>query len=227
MNKSIWWMLLPVTVTLAVFGVFFVLYPERMLAEGTLLAAVLIAACSVGVLIYSPMLTNASAKAQDIPSRPGVASIVSGILVLVAFSGVVVAIGRYAKASMALDIVTVAGFVAMFIVLRAMNSGNAAAKGPVQSANIVWADRLEGIARGCGMPQLRPKLLKLAGETRLLTGDNGTAPVEMNQRISGLIDTIADMARQGDEQGAVFQLKRLRNLFSERESEILHLRSRG
>jgi len=222
-------MLLPVTVVMAVFGVFYVLYPERLVSDRAMLVSVLLAAFASGALVYSPMSGfGARSDKAGILGSIGIGTILSAVLFLLASSGVALAISGLEKGAMALSVVTFAGFVALFIVIRATAStiGGISSGRSGKSSNIVWADRLEGIARSCGMPKLKPRILKLAGETRFLANDDGAVPVEVNQRIAGVLDTVADAVRRGDEQVAMLQLKRLRNLFSERETELMNSRIR-
>jgi len=229
MRNSNWWMLLPVTVAAAITGIFYVLLPERFLTDHTLAASVLIAAISAGVLVYSPMSGGGSkSNLGGMFGALGIGTVVSFLLLLVASTGVALAITGLEKGAMALDILTVAGFAAYFISMRAMasNAGSESSRRGGKSSHIAWADRLEGIAKGCAMPMLKPRLLKLAGETRFLASDEGSFDAEVNHRIAGVLDTVADAVRRGDEQGAMHQLKRLRNLFSERESELTSLKSK-
>ena len=228
MRNLNWWMLLPVTVVVAITGIFYVLLPERILIDHTLTVSVLIVAISAGALVYSPMSGSGSkSNSGGVFGALGIGTVLTFILLLIASTGVALAIAGLEKAAMALDIVTVAGFAAFFISMRAMgsNAGRESSRRGGRSSHIAWADRLEGIAKGCAMPMLKPRLLKLAGETRFLASDEGSSDAEVNHRIAGVLDTVADAVRRGDEQGAMLQLKRLRNLFSERESELTSLKS--
>jgi hypothetical protein len=231
MKKSMWWMLLPMTVVLAVIGVFYVLYPERFTSDRTLVVSVVLAAAAAGTLVYSTIAGIGGQSAGDgRPGLIGIGTILSALLLLVAFSGVALAISGLAKGAMALNIVSVAGFAALLIVTLANSSGGLGfsfrKRSNTKSNHIAWAERLEGIARSSGMPQLKPRLLKLAGETRYLADDEGRQSDAVDQRIAGVLDTVAEAVRRGDEQLAIQQIKRLRNLFAERETELMNLKSR-
>lgn len=224
MNKSIWWMFLPLTVVLAVFGVFFVLYPERILGEWALTASVTLLSLTAGAVVFNSMSAAATGTRTGWARLSDITLLAPAILLVAASGAVGLAIAGIEKGAMALDIVIVAGFAAMFIVFRATSASGG--RRPGKSSHLDWAARLEEIARGCAMPQLRPKLLKLAGETRLLASDIDTLAVGVNQRIAGALNMIAETVRYGDEQGAALQLKRLRNLFAERETELTNQKSR-
>ncbi len=228
MKNSIWWMLLPVTVACAVAGVFYVLFPERIMAGGTMPASVALIALASGAIVYSPIAGGGKTRDAGVLGTIGIGTVMSALVFLSAAAGVGLAIAGIEKGAMALNIVTIAGFVASFVVVRATAGtiSGIAAKHEARSAHVVWAGRLESIARDCGMPQLQTRLLKLAGETRLLARDQGMATAEINQRIAGVLDMVAEAVRQNNEQVATMQLKRLRNLFAERESELFNLRSK-
>lgn len=228
MKNSMWWMLLPVTVFLAVAGVFYVFFPERIMADGTLLVSVLLVSLAAGTLSWSPLAGGKPGDAGMIGTI-GISAVLSAVLLLFASAGAALAIAGVGRGAMALNVVTAAGFVAFFIVSRATAGtiGRISGKHDAKSGHTAWAAQLESIARSCDLPRLRPRLLKLAGETRLLASDDGAASGQLNQRIAGTLDTVADAVRRGDEEGAEYQLKRLRNLFSERESELMNLRSRA
>ncbi len=231
MKKSIWSLLLSLTVVVAVAGVFYVLYPERFIDGPTLPLAVLVAAAASGTLVYLPLAESDPDAAGSGRVGPlGIGTFGAIILFLVAAVGIGCALSGLDKVSLALDIVAVAGFIALFIVKRAHvqpQADTGKRRGSSVSSHTSWADRLEGIARGCGMPFLKPRLLKLAGETRYLASDDGSYTFELNQRIAGALDSVADAVRRGDEQLALHQLKRLRNLFAERETELTNLKSLG
>jgi hypothetical protein len=229
MKKSMWWMLLPMTVVTAVIGVFYVLYPERFAVDRTLVVSVVLAAVAAGTLVYSLIAGLGGQSAGDgRPGSIGIGTILSSLLLLAASSGVALAIAGFGKGAMALNIVSFAGFAALLIVTLADSSAGFSfgKKTGGKSSHTSWAERLEGIARGCGMPQLKPRLLKLAGETRYLANDQGGRSEAVNQRIAGVLETVAEAVRRGDEQLAIHQLKRLRNLFAERETELMNLKSR-
>ncbi len=231
MKKSMWWMLLPMTVVPAVIGVFYVLYPERFAVDRTLVVSVVLVALAAGTLLYS-LIAGMGEKSggNGFAGQIGIGTLLSLFLLLVASSGVALAISGLEKGAMALNIVSVAGFAALCIVALATSSTGFSfsfgKKSHTKSNHTSWADRLEGIARSSGMPQLNPKLLKLAGETRYLASDGGRESDAVNQRILGVLDTVAEAVRRGDEQLAMHQLKRLRNLFAERETELMNLKSR-
>ncbi|NTU68243.1 MAG: hypothetical protein HGB02_05100 [Chlorobiaceae bacterium] len=228
MKNSILWMMLPVTVVLAVAGVFYVLFPERIMGDRTMLASVLLVSLSAGAIVYSQISGGGRTGDTGVIGSIGIGTVMSALVLLTASAGVALAIARIEKGAMALNIVTLAGFVATFVIVStsASSISGIASKHETRSSHIVWADRLEKLARGCSMPQLKTRLLKLAGETRFLARDQGMAAGEVNQRISGVLDTVVEAVRQGNEQVATLQLKRLRNLFAERESELMNLRSK-
>lgn len=227
MKNSMLWMLLPVTVFLAVAGVFYVLFPERIMGDGTMLVSVLLVSLAAGALAWSPLAGGRQGDAGMIGTI-GISTVLSAVLLLIAAAGIALAIAGVERGAMALNVVTAAGFVALFIVSQATAGtiGRISKKHELKSGHTAWAERLESIARSCDLPRLRPRLLKLAGETRFLASDEGVASQQFNQRIAGILDTVADAVRRGDEDGAEYQLKRLRNLFSERESELMNLRSK-
>ena len=227
MKNSKWWMLLPVTVAIALIGVFYVLFPERFMVDRTLLLSILLVAGATAALVSS--LISGGGRNPDqsgVLGMIGIETLLSGFLLVSASVGVALAISGIVKAAMALNIVTLAGFVAMLVVALAMASatpGRASGR-KTRSNHLLWAERLESIAGGCRIPQLKPRLLKLAGETRFLAQDDGRGVVEVNQRIASVLDTVAESVKKGDTQGAMIQLKRLRNLFSERETELMNLK---
>jgi hypothetical protein len=227
MNNSMWWMLLPVTVFLAVAGVFYVLFPERIVSDGTMLASVLLVSLASATLAWSP-LAGGSPGAAGMLGTIGISAVLSAVLLLIASAGAALAIAGVERGAMALNVVTAAGFAALLIVSRATAGtiGRISKKHELKSGHTAWAERLESIARSCDLPRIKPRLLKLAGETRFLASDEGVASEQINQRIAGILDMVADAVRRGDEDGAEYQLKRLRNLFSERESELMNLRSK-
>ncbi|NTV01411.1 MAG: hypothetical protein HGB04_01310 [Chlorobiaceae bacterium] len=226
MKNSTWWMLLPVPVVLAVSGVLYVLFPERIMADRTMLASVVLVSLSAGAIAYNLVTVIGKSGNSGVIGSIGIGTIMSALVLLAASSGLGMAIAGIGKGAMALNIVTLAGFLATFVVVQATASTNSGSgvKRDARSSHAIWADRLDTIGRSCGMPQLKTRLLKLAGETRCLTPDQGMAAAEVNQRVTGVLDTVAEAVRQSNEQVATLQLKRLRNLFAERESELANLR---
>jgi hypothetical protein len=229
MKNSMLLMLLPVTLAMAVIGVFFVLFPERFMGDMTFIVSILFVAVAAGVLLYSMISGYGKTGAAGLIGSIGIGTVMSVLVFLMASGAAALAITGIKKGAMALDIVTLAGFVATFVIVRATGSTGfrKASKPDTRSSQLVWADRLETIGRGCGMYQLKTRLLKLAGETRFLAQDEGRVAAEVNLRISSVLDTVDEAVRRGDEQGATIQMKRLRNLFAEREIELMNMRGRA
>ena len=229
MKNSMLWILLSVILAMTVVGVFFVLFPERFMGDTTFIVSSLFVATASGTLVYSLIPGYGRTGAAGLIGSIGIGTVMSALVFIAASTAIALAIAGVQKGAMALDIVTLAGFVATFVVVRATSSGSIrnASKPDMRSSQLVWADRLERIGKGCRMSQLKTRLLKLAGETRVLTQDEGRVAAEVNLRISSVLDTVDDAVRRGDEQAATNLLKRLRNLFAERESELMNMRGRA
>lgn len=229
MKQSLLWGIVPVTVVLAVFGVFYVLFPDRLASDGTLFSSVALLSLAAGSTSYVPFFSGGR-KVGDAGwlSTIGIGTVLSFLLLIVAAAGVFLAVATVSQAAMAVNIVTVAGFVVMLVAVKATASavGAIGASKGGKSSHTVWADRLQLIGNACPIPELKTKILRLAGETRFLASDAGSAASEVNLRIAATIEALAEPVRRGDEADVLPRLAHIRNLFAQREIDLMNVRSK-
>jgi hypothetical protein len=223
MKQALLWSLLPVAVLLAVFGIFYALFSTRLMDDGMLFSSVAMFGLAAGSASY--LLTRG--LTQGWSASIGAGAVLSGLLLLIAGGAVALTFNDLQLEAMVAGMVTVAGFAILLVAVSAPETtsiGMAWARPGSKSSPSAWADRIEAIGRKCTRPELKTKVLRLGGETRFLTSDNGPGNPEINQGIGRAIEELSELVRRGDELSSMSQLARIRSMFAERELQMKNYR---
>jgi hypothetical protein len=224
MKQAFLWSLLPVAVLLAVFGIFYALFSSRLMDDGMLFSSVSLLGLAAGSASY--LLVRGFTQGWD--GSIGVGAALSGVLLLV--SGVGMALNLYDMQLEALvaGFVTVSGFAILLVAVSTTETtsiGNVWFRPGSKSTPSAWADRIEAIGRKCTRQELKTKVLRLGGETRFLSEDNGPGNPEVNQGIGKAIEELSELVRRGDELSTMSQLARIRSMFAERENQMSQMKN--
>jgi hypothetical protein len=217
MKQSWLWVLLPLGVVLAVFGIFFALFSTRI-ADGDMQFA--------PVALFA-LSTAASSYAIVRGFRLGwsVSSIISAAIALIVFLAAIVALTFELQGMRVAGMITGIAIVTGLAVLFVLNGMDEISVGKRKATELSagpteWANRIESIGRSCTRPEVRTKVLRLGGETRFLVPGTGMSDPMINQGIGRAIDELSEAVKLGNESAVLSMLSGIRSLFAQRENQL-------
>jgi hypothetical protein len=219
MKQSWLLLLLPLAVLLAVFGLFFVLFPGQFNAGDMLLSPVALFALASGAGSY------AIVRGFRLGWNPAasISAMISLVVFLIAGIGVALELQGMRAPGIITSVITVAGFAVLLVVNDMDDIAFGKRKAAVdfdKAGPVEWADSLEAIGRRCSRPELKTRVLRLGGETRFLTVGSTPANSMVNQGIGRAIEELSEAVRLGDESSALSMLSGIRSLFAQRENQL-------
>ncbi|NTU53583.1 MAG: hypothetical protein HGA97_07800 [Chlorobiaceae bacterium] len=219
MKQSWLWILLPLAVSLMVFGFFFALFPDRFFNGEMLFWPVSLLALASGVVCYAPV--RGFHQAWNLSSVIGV--VISVIALLAAGCGVALDLNGIHAGAMIAGVISVTAIALLPVVTDLeITGGNRkkASGAPDAGGPSIWADRIEAVGRRCTRPELKTKLLRLGGETRFLTSGADHADMVINHGIARAIEELSETIKLGNESSALSMLSTIRSLFAQRENQL-------
>jgi hypothetical protein len=217
MKQSWLWVLLPLGVVLAVYGLFFALFSAKLIGGDMQFSPVALFGLAAGAGSY--------AIVRGFRLGWSVSSIISAgislFVLLAAGVGIALELQGMRTPAMMTGMVTAVGF-AVLLVSNGMDeiSVGKRRKSEIAAGPSEWADRIEAIGRRCSRPELRTKVLRLGGETRFLTVGSTPADTLVNQGIGRAIDELSEAVKLGNDSGALSMLSGIRSLFAQRENQM-------
>jgi hypothetical protein len=216
MKQSWLWVLLPLGIVLTVFALFFALFSGSLINGRLQFAPVALFTLSLAAGSY--------ALVRGFRLGWNLSTIISAVIALFAFLASIVGLTLELQGmtgGIIASVLTVTALAVLFV----SNGMDEVSTGKRKKAELVagpteWADRIEAVGRRCMKPELRTKVLRLGGETRVLTPGTGQADIMVNQTIGRAIDELSEAVKLGNESAALSMLPNIRSLFAQRENQL-------